>query len=75
MMVSRYPFHIEWSDEDQCFIGSALPLIGQCCHRNDEIEVYRQLCVIVDEWIVIKSSDAEGFTNTSDRVAGARDPS
>lgn len=41
---------IEWSDEDQCFIGSALPLIGPCCHGKDEVSVLRQLNEIIASW-------------------------
>lgn len=48
---------VEWSDEDQCFIGSAPPLIGQCCHGSDETDVYRELCQIVEEWITIHRED------------------
>ena len=44
---------IEWSDEDRCFIGSAPPLIGQCCHAKTETEVVEQLNVIIQEWIDI----------------------
>lgn len=50
---------VEWSDEDGCYIGSAPPLIGQCCHGDTEEDVYRQLAVIVDEWIEIYKK--EGF--------------
>lgn len=42
---------VEWSEEDGCFIGSAPPLIGQCCHGDTEEDVYRQLAVIADEWV------------------------
>jgi len=42
---------VEWSDEDRCFIGSAPPLIGRCCHGSNEEEVYAELCRIVEEWI------------------------
>jgi predicted HicB family RNase H-like nuclease len=44
---------VEWSDEDRCFVGSAPPIIGPCCHGQDEADVYRQLCVIVDDWVAI----------------------
>ena len=27
---------IEWSEEDGCYIGSAPPLIGRCCHGVDK---------------------------------------
>lgn len=42
---------VEWSAKDGCFVGSAPPLIGPCCHGKKEEEVYRQLGVIVAEWI------------------------
>ena len=48
---------VEWSDEDNCYVGSAPPLIGPCCHGDDEARVYRQLCDIVDEWIQIHEED------------------
>ena len=41
---------VEWSDADKCYVGSALPLIGPCCHGDNEAEVYKQLCQIVEEW-------------------------
>ena len=42
---------VEWSAEDQCFIGSAPPLIGQSCHGDTEAVVLEQLQVIVEEWV------------------------
>jgi predicted HicB family RNase H-like nuclease len=48
-------FHniVEWNDEDGCYVGSAPPLIGECCHGKDEAKVYAELCQIVAEWIEI----------------------
>ena len=42
---------VEWSHEDRCFVGSAPPLIGRCCHGTTEASVLKQLKPIVDEWI------------------------
>ena len=50
---------VEWSAEEQCYVGSAPPLIGPCCHGDDEAKVYRQLCEIVDEWIAIHEEDGK----------------
>lgn len=50
---------VEWSDEDRCFIGSAPPLIGQCCHGKTEEEVYRQLCQVVDDWIKLYNEEGK----------------
>ena len=52
MKVSaRYVKVVEWSDEDQCFVGQCPGIIGPCCHGDDEIQVYAELCQIVEEWI------------------------
>ena len=55
----KYIKIVEWSEEDQYFIGYCPGIIGPCCHGTDEIEVYRQLCEIVDEWIEIFHRDNE----------------
>lgn len=50
---ARYIKIVEWSDEDGCFVGSCPGVIGPCCHGGDEVEVYRELCRIVDEWLEV----------------------
>lgn len=54
---ANYVKIVEWSDEDQCYIGYCPGIIGPCCHGDDEVDVYRQLCQIVEEWIVIAQRD------------------
>ena len=49
---AKYIKIVEWSDEDECFIGYCPGVIGPCCHGDNEVEVYRQLCEIVDELLV-----------------------
>ncbi|MFN3409013.1 MAG: toxin-antitoxin system HicB family antitoxin [Limisphaerales bacterium] len=50
-LAAAYTKLVEWSEEDGCFVGSAPPLIGPCCHGSDEAKVYAELCQIVEEWI------------------------
>jgi len=49
----KYLKIVEWSEEDQCYVGAVPGWIGKCCHGNDEMKVYQELCKIVDEWIEI----------------------
>ena len=49
--AKRYVKLVEWSEEDDCFVGSAPPLIGQCCHGSTEAEVIAQLSIIVEDWV------------------------
>lgn len=51
---------VEWSEEDQCFVGSYPGIIGPCCHADDEEEVYRKLRRIVEEWLEIEYEDQKG---------------
>jgi predicted RNase H-like HicB family nuclease len=53
LLARRYLKLAEWSDDDGCFVGSAPPIIGPCCHGRTEAEVMAQLSVIVEEWIEI----------------------
>ncbi len=68
--AAQYTKLVEWSDEDGCFVGSAPPIIGQCCHGADEAKVYAELCQIVEEWIESLETDGsslpEPLGNVSD---------
>ena len=50
-LSARYPRLIEWNDEDGSFVGSAPPLVGQCCHGKTEADVATQLAIIVDDLV------------------------
>jgi predicted HicB family RNase H-like nuclease len=58
---------VEWSKDDGCFVGSAPPLIGACCHGQDEVKVYRELCGIVEEWIALLNKDGKPLPAALDR--------
>ena len=49
MDTRHYSALIEWSDEDGCFIGSAYPLVGQCCHGETRAEVAGKLEAIIED--------------------------
>ena len=53
----RFGEVVEWSEEDQCFIGYCPSIVGPCCHGDDVGEVYRELRQIVDEWLEIEQQD------------------
>ena len=48
---ARYVKIVEWSDEDQCFVGSCPGLFYGGYHGDDEQAVFAELCGIVDETI------------------------
>lgn len=56
---ARYAKIVEWSEEDQCYIGSAPGLIYGGCHGDDEKAVLDHLCQIVEEAIEIYQKDGK----------------
>jgi predicted RNase H-like HicB family nuclease len=56
---ARYIKIVEWSDEDESFIGQCPGIIGPCCHGDDETQVYAELCNIVDEWIELMKQEGK----------------
>lgn len=52
---------VESSPEDGCFVGSAPPLIGRCCHGDVEAEVVAELAQIVEEWLAIHAADTKNL--------------
>ena len=56
---SKYVKIVEWSDEDQCYVGSAPGLIYGGCHGDNEKAVFDQLCRIVEETIALYKEEGK----------------
>ena len=50
---ANYVKIVEWSAEDECYIGSAPGLVYGGCHGDDETKVFEYLCHIVEESIEV----------------------
>ena len=50
---------VEWSEEDQCYVGTCPGLMLGGIHGKDEAKVYKELCQAVEEWIDIYEKDKE----------------
>jgi predicted RNase H-like HicB family nuclease len=55
----KYVKLIEWSEQDQCFIGSCPELFYAGCHGNDPRTVFDELCRIVDETVELYQQDGK----------------
>jgi len=55
----RYLKIVEWSEEDQCYLGTSPGLMIGGVHGPDETRVFKELCQVVDEWIKIHEADDE----------------
>ncbi len=56
---TRYVKIVEWSDKDNCYVGSSPCLLYGGCHGDDERQVFEQLCQIVDETIELYHQDGK----------------
>lgn len=50
---NRYLKIVEWSDEDDCYVGTAPGLMIGGVHGKNEKEVFAELCQAVDEAIAL----------------------
>ena len=52
---------IEWSEEDQCFVGSCPGLFYGGCHGQDEKQVFSELCEVVEEMVALYQQDGKSL--------------
>lgn len=74
----RYVKLVEWSEEDDCFIGSCPGLFFGGCHGSDAKSVFSDLCEIIEETIQLYEQDGKQipapmsgreFVNAMQRIA------
>ena len=56
---ARYVKIVEWSDVDNCYVGSSPGLLFGGCHGVDERQVFEELCIIVEETIDLYHQDGK----------------
>lgn len=50
---------VEWSEEDQCYVGTAPGLIIGGVHGKDQQKVFSQLCKAVDEAVSLLKKEGK----------------
>jgi hypothetical protein len=67
----RYLKIVEWSEEDQCYVGTAPGLFFGGCHGDDELKVFKTLCGLVEDTVKdLKESDSPLPPPTAGRNLG-----
>lgn len=68
---AKYVKLVEWSNEDNCYVGSCPGLLYGGCHGDNELDVFRELCEIVEETVKLYQKDGKTLPNpTSGRDFG-----
>ena len=58
--ADKYLKVVEWSDEDNCYIGTSPGLFAGGVHGKNEGKVFKELCSVIDG--VIKTMHETGMT-------------
>lgn len=53
----KYAKMVQWSDEDQCYVGICPDLFYGGCHGDDEQAVFSELCRRVEEVVELHERD------------------
>ena len=61
----KYVKIIEWSEDDNCFVGSCPGLFYGGCYGDDEQSVFAELCQIVQETIELFQKDGKPLPPTT----------
>lgn len=56
---ARYVKIVEWSDEDNCYVGSSPGLVLGGCRGEDEKQLFQELCQIVEEAIALLHAEGK----------------
>ena len=54
---AQYLKVVEWSQEDQCYVGRCPELMFGGVHGKNEQKVFAELCAVVEEWIETSEKD------------------
>jgi predicted HicB family RNase H-like nuclease len=57
--AARYTKFVEWSEEDNCFIGRCPELMLGGVHGDDEATVYAELCAAAEEMVELINADGK----------------
>ena len=55
--ADKYIKIVQWSEDDNCYVGTCPGLILGGVHGDDEAVVYRELCGVVEEAIELYKAD------------------
>jgi len=58
---ARYVKIVEWSEEDQCFVGSCPGLFYGGCHGDDEKEVFAEICEMAEEMLTLYKQEGKSL--------------
>lgn len=59
---------VEWSEEDQCYVGTCPTLLRGGVHGKDEAKVYAELCQAVEEAVSLYKKDNKSLPEPTNRA-------
>ena len=59
---------VEWSEEDNCYIGTSPGLFLGGVHGGNQADVFLELCDVIEEVVVLFESEPLGCGRSQDRA-------
>ena len=59
--ATQYLKIVEWSKEDQCYVGRCPELMFGGVHGKNEQKVFAELCEVIDEWAALSEKDRDAL--------------
>jgi len=56
-LSDRYLKIVDWSEEDECYVGRCPGMMLGGVHGENEVEVYQELCEAVEEWLQVHDEE------------------
>ncbi|MGQ8365837.1 hypothetical protein [Glaciecola sp. 1036] len=53
----RYIKIVEWSEDDNCYVGSSPGRMLAGCHGDDQRKVFDELCLVIEDTIALYKTD------------------
>ena len=60
---------VYWSEQDEVFVGTCPELFHGGVHGDDPVEVFKELCDVVDEWVEIFKNDGKPLPEPKNAAA------
>jgi len=56
---AQYRKIVEWSEEDQCYVGRCPELMFGGVHGKNEQKIFAERCAVIEEWVDNSEKNSE----------------
>lgn len=73
-LADQYRKSVRWSEEDGCYVGTVHDLIGDCCHGDNPVEVYRELEQVTRDCVEVALGEGKALPRSESKLKEKKTP-